>query len=52
MRATPTATLGTASYWGGGPSGGGQSPSYSYVYGQPTSSNGPRIAGYELSAEL
>ena len=52
MRATPTATLGTASYWGGGPSGGGQTPSYSYIYGQPTSANGPRIAGYELSAEL
>ena len=52
MRATPTATLGTASYWGSGPTGGGQSPSYSYVYGQTSSGNGPRIAGYELSAEL
>ena len=52
MRATPTATLGTASYWGSGPTGGGQSPSYSYVYGTTTSANGPRIAGYELSAEL
>ena len=52
MRATPTATLGSASYWGGGPSGGGQSASYSYVYGQTTGANGPRIAGYELSAEI
>ena len=33
MRATPTVTLGNASYWGGGPSGGGQSASYSFVYG-------------------
>ena len=52
MRATPTATFGSTSYWGSGPTGGGQSPSYSYVYGQTTGGNGPRIAGYELSAEL
>ena len=52
MRATPTATFGSTSYWGSGPTGGGQSPSYSYVYGQTSSGNGPRIAGYELSAEL
>ena len=52
MRATPTITLGNASYWGSGPTVGGQSPSYSYVYGTASVSNGPRIAGYELSAEL
>ena len=32
--------------------GGGQSPSYTFVYGQPTNASGPRVAGYELSAEL
>ena len=52
MRATPTTTLGTASYWSGSVSGGGQSASYSFVYGQPTQAAGPRLAGYELSAEL
>ena len=52
MRATPTLTLGTASNWGSGPNGSGQSPSYTFVYGQPTSASGPRVAGYELSAEL
>ena len=53
MRATPTATLGTAQYWGTGPSGGGQSASYSYVYGSTSVANGPRLTtGYELSAEL
>ena len=52
MRATPTLTLGNASNWGSGPSGGGQSPSYTFVYGQPTNASGPRVAGYELSAEL
>ena len=52
MRATPTATLGTAEYWGTGPSGGGQSPSYSFVYGSTSVANGPRVQGYELSAEL
>ncbi len=52
MRATPTATLGTASYWSGSVHGGGQSASYSFVYGQPDQAAGPRLAGYELSAEL
>ena len=52
MRATPTATLGTASYWGSGPTVGSQTSSFTFVYGTTTSSNGPRIAGYELSAEL
>ena len=52
MRATPTATFGSTEYWGSGPTGGGQSPSYSYVYGTTTSNNGPRIHQYELSAEL
>lgn len=52
MRATPTATLGSADFWGTGPSGGGQSASYSYVYGSTSVANGPRIQGYELSAEL
>ena len=52
MRATPTLTLGSASHWQSGPSGGGQSPSYTYVYGQPNSANAPRVAGYQLSAEL
>ena len=52
MRATPTASLGTAQYWGTGPSGGGQSASYSYVYGSTSVANGPRVQGYELSAEL
>ena len=52
MRATPSVVLGTASYWSGSVSGGGQSPSYSFVYGAPTQAAGPRLAGYELSAEL
>ena len=52
MRATPSVVLGTASYWSGSVSGGGQSASYSFVYGQPTQAAGPRLAGYELSAEL
>ena len=52
MRATPTATLGTASYWSGSVHGGGQSASYSFVYGQAAQAAGPRLAGYELSAEL
>ena len=52
MRSSVTVTLGTASYWGSGPTVGSQTSSYSYVYGTTTSSNGPRIAGYELSAEL
>ena len=52
MRATPTATLGSATYWSGTVSGGGQSASYSFVYGQAAQAAGPRLAGYELSAEL
>lgn len=52
MRATPSVVLGTASYWSGSVSGGGQSASYSFVYGQPTQAAGPRLAGYELSSEL
>ena len=52
MRATPTVTVGTADFWGTGPSGGGQSASYSYVYGSTSVANGPRIQGYELNAEL
>ena len=52
MRATPTVTLGAAQYWGTGPSGGGQSKSYSFVYGSTSVSNGPRIAGYEMDAEI
>ena len=53
MRATPTATLGSPQYWGTGPSGGGQSASYSYVYGSTSVANGPRLTtGYELNAEL
>ena len=52
MRATPSISLGTASYWGTAPTSSASSPSYSYVFGTTTSSNGPRIASYELSAEL
>ena len=52
MRATPSVVLGTASYWSGSVSGGGQSASYSFVYGAPAQAAGPRLAGYELSSEL
>ena len=52
MRSSATVTLGTASYWGSGPTVGSQTSSFTFVYGTTTSSNGPRIAGYELSAEL
>ena len=52
MRATPTVTLGTAQYWGTGPSGGGQSSSYSFVYGSTSVANGPRVSGYEMDAEI
>ena len=52
MRATATITMTAGGYWSAGPYGGGGGGYYSYAYGQTTSSNGPNLTSYELSAEL
>ena len=52
MRANPTVTYSTGSYWSAGPYAGGNGGYYSYLYGQTTSSNGVNLLNYELSAEL
>ena len=52
MRTQPTVTMSAGSYWASGPVAGGSGPFYSYAYGTTSSSNGPNLLNYELSAEL
>ena len=52
MRTQPTVTVSAGSYWASGPVAGGSGPFYSYVYGTTSSSNGPNLLNYQLSAEL
>ena len=52
MRTQPTVTVSAGSYWASGPVAGGSGPFYSYAYGTTSSSNGPNLVNYELSAEL
>ena len=52
MRVQATVTMSAGSYWASGPVAGGNGPFYSYAYGTTSSSNGPNLLNYELSAEL